>query len=205
MNLARRRAASRGLGVVSGGARGHRDLIFDVDLSHPRRCELWQLLHQRLRRVRVSINDSSIPREAASRVGWLSHWSAHDERGGEFLQHRVDRDDPCGRPRQSQRIWLGEAKCSSSSYVVGVVSRRTLVDVLLRLSPTPPPASSAGRRPPMDPCAAPSAPPCGACWETRGSSRVECRGRLAPFAADVEVGLGRRQSLARCRKPRQLR
>ena len=111
---------------VVGGARAHHDLIFAVELSHPRRRELWQLLHQRqLRRVsshrrRTGIHQRFLnPQRGSlqSRLAprrWFTRWSAHDERGGELLQHQIERDDPCRRPRsraqrQCQRIWLRKA------------------------------------------------------------------------------------------------
>ena len=195
---------------VAGGVRGHRDLIFDVDLSHPRRCELWQLLHQRLRRVRVSINDSSIPREAASRVGWhsdagslagrlmTSEAASSSSIGSTEMTHAggLAKASGFGLGKQSVAavavlsVWSAGAPLSM--FFFGLVRRRHW----RRLPRDAPPTA---------PCAAPSASPCGACWEAGGLSRAECHGRLAPFAADVEAGLGHRQSLARCRKPRQRR
>ena len=76
-----------------------------------------------------------------------SHWPAHDERGGKLLQHRVERDDPCGRSRartqcQCQWIRLKEAKCSSRRS--GVVGKRTPADVPRRLTPAAAAAGAVG-------------------------------------------------------------
>jgi len=76
-----------------------------------------------------------------------SHWPAHDERGGKLLQHRVERDDPCGRSRartqrQCQWIWLKEAKCSSGRS--GVVGKRAPADVPRRLTPAAAAAGAVG-------------------------------------------------------------
>jgi len=87
-----------------------------------------------------------------------SHWPVHNERGGKLLQHRVERDDPCGRSRartqcQCQRIWLKEAKYSSRRS--GVVSRRAPADVPRRLTPSAAAATSAVGAPPPWPLVRP--------------------------------------------------
>jgi len=127
--------------------------ICDAGCSRSWWRELWQPLHWRHQRqvcrplsnrrrgTGVRHRCFDLLRACRSRQTLrccCSHWPAHDERGGKLLQHRVERDDPCGRfhactQRQCQWIWLKEAKCSSGRS--GVVGKRAPADVPRRLTP----------------------------------------------------------------------
>jgi hypothetical protein len=162
---------------------------------------LWQLLHRRLRR-----GSSRQWRQLRNpRRGGLQR-TPYDECGGELLQHRVKRDDQCGRSRAQahrprKRVGLEEARCGSRRrWLAGEApADRPRLSVAMLVAATV--SSPFGRRrrlrrlrrrrPPLPHVAAPST--------------TAIAPGTAPTVLEMEGGTFHRclQSRARCRNPLQ--